>query len=421
MNRETNRSIERAVEMVDRRLLIDLTVALTDIASPTGHEADVAQSYKTMLEEAGMRSFLQSIGDDRFNAVGVLEGVGDGRSLMFNGHLDTSYGNELSNRGPGFQTKGTVVDDEWIFGMGAFNMKSALAAYVGAVTALNKAGIKLAGDVVIAGVAGEIEKAPVDNFIGKDYLGYGIGTKHLVTHGVVADACILGEPTGMKVVSSHCGSAWTRISVPGELVHTAWSNHERNAIMKSRVVLNALEEWMADYRARNTVGNFSPRVNVAAISGGHAWRGSRTPESCNIYVDIRTLPERKATEVLAELRRLLRDVNAKHPDLSAGVELYLSNPGAEIDPEHELVQLVKDAHRAQLGEPPEQSMEVWCSDAAHLTRYSIPTINYGSAGRIREGGAGWSKSLGEHIHIGDLVDITKVYVRATANWCGVVE
>jgi acetylornithine deacetylase/succinyl-diaminopimelate desuccinylase-like protein len=339
---------------------------------------------------------------------------------MFNGHLDTSFGNELADRGLGFRAKGTVVDDEWIFGMGAFNMKCALAAYAEAVRALNAAGIRLAGDLVVAGVAGEIEKAPVDDFSGANYLGYGVGTKHLVTHGVVADACILGEPTNMKLVSSHCGSAWTKISIPGELVHTAWSKQDRNAILKARVVLDALERWIDDYRSRHSIGNFSPKVNVAAISGGQAWRGARTPEHCTIYVDIRTLPKIKATDIQAEMRHFVGGLNAETPNLNATVELYLTNPGAEIDHDHDLVGLIAAAHQDQLGIAPEQSMEVWCSDAAHLTRYSIPTVNYGPAGRIRQGGEGWSTALGEHVHIGDLVDITKVYVRAAAAWCGVV-
>ncbi len=272
----------------------------------------------------------------------------------------------------------------------------------------------------VAGVAGEIETSPVEGFEGSRYLGYGVGTKHLVTHGIVADGCILGEPTNMKLVASHCGSAWTRITVPGELVHTAWSKFERNAIMKSRMVLDALERWIADYRVRNTIGSFAPRVNVAAIVGGRPWRGSRTPEDCRIYVDVRTLPSTRAATVLNELRDLMRELNRAHPELSAGVELYLSNPGAQIDPHHALVNLINDAHRDALGHAPEQSMEVWCSDAAHLTRYDVPTVNYGSAGRIMEGGAGWSTSLGEHVNIGDLVDITRIYVRAAAAWCGVV-
>lgn len=93
---------------------------------------------------------------------------------MFNGHLDTSFSPEQAHRGIGYRCEGTVVDDEWIYGMGSFNMKSALATYVVATEAIRAADIKLAGDVVIAGVCGEIEKASVNDYDGPKYQGYGV-------------------------------------------------------------------------------------------------------------------------------------------------------------------------------------------------------------------------------------------------------
>ena len=411
--------IDKAVNLVDRDRLVRLTLDLTSIYSPTGEEAEIGHAYHDLLAGAGMRPTLQAIGDDRYNAVGVLEGAGGGRSLMFNGHMDTSFGDDFAERGPGFRTEGTLVDDEWVFGMGSFNMKSALAAYIVAVEALRAADVRLGGDIIVAGVAGEIEKAPVGEFEGRSFQGYGVGSKHLVTHGGVADACILGEPTNMKLVAAHCGSSWVKIDIPGRLIHTAWSNHEDNAIMKSRIVLNALDEWIEDYRSRHSIGNFSPKVNIAAIDGGWAWRGARTPDSCAVFVDVRTLPDVMPVEILREMRDLVTRINGENPGLDARAELYVSNPGTSIPDDHDLVSHITAAHKDQLGTPPEMSMEVWCSDAMHMNRYGVPSVNYGAAGRIRAGGEGWSTQQGEHVHIGDLVDMTKIYVRAAAAWCGV--
>ena len=200
-----------------------------------------------VLRGAGFDATLQPIGDARYNAVGRLQGQGSGKSLMFNGHLDTSFGPEQAHRGIGYQCKGTLVDDEWIYGMGSFNMKSALATYVVAVEAIRAAGIRLGGDVVIAGVAGEIEKAPVNDHEGPQYQGYGVGTKFAITHGAIADYCILGEPTNMMLIPRHCGSTWVKITVPGHLIHTAWSDVERNAINRARKVLDAIHDWIPGY------------------------------------------------------------------------------------------------------------------------------------------------------------------------------
>ncbi len=66
-------------------------------------------------------------------------------------------------------------------------------------------------------------------------------------------------------------------------------------------------------------------------------------------------------------------------------------------------------------------VETWYSDAAHMNRYGIPTVNYGSAGRIRSGGGGFSTQQGEAVHIGDMLDIIRVYIQVLITLCGVVE
>ncbi len=60
-------------------------------------------------------------------------------------------------------------------------------------------------------------------------------------------------------------------------------------------------------------------------------------------------------------------------------------------------------------------------DAMHMNRYGIPTVNYGSAGRIRTGGGGFDTHQGEAVHIGDMYDIVKVYIQCILSMCGVVK
>ncbi|MEW7973791.1 MAG: M20/M25/M40 family metallo-hydrolase [Candidatus Thiodiazotropha endolucinida] len=414
--------IAKAIDQIDRDRLVQLVIDLTNIPSPTGYEGDMARAVHEVLEGSGFDATLQPIGDERYNAVGRLRGAGGGKSIMFNGHLDTSFGPEQAHRGIGYECKGTLIDDEWIYGMGTFNMKSAMATYVVATESIRKAGIRLGGDVVIAGVAGEIEKSPVNDFEGRKYQGYGVGTKYAITHGAVADFCILGEPTNMMLIPRHCGTTWIKITVPGHLIHTAWSDVDKNAINKSRVILDAIHEWIPDYVARNQLGDFHPRVNVSAIEGGWPWRGARTPDGCSIYMDVRTLPDALPVQAYNEVRDLVNEQIKVNPQLEGTkVDVFVSAPGTSIADDHELVQTVIEAHRNQLGEPPKMGIETWYSDAAHMNRYGIPTVNYGSAGRIRTGGGGFSTHQGEHVHIGDMVDIIKVYIEILLRQCGVVD
>ncbi len=421
-NTPDSNTVARAVECIDRERLVQLVIDLVNVPSPTGFEGDMARAFHEVLQGAGFRSVLQPIGDERYNAIGFWEGVGDGKTLMFNGHLDTSFGPEQAHRGLGYRCEGNLVDDEWIYGMGTFNMKSALATYTVACEAVQAAGIKLAGDVVIAGVAGEIEKAPVNDFDNRQYQGYGPGTKYAITHGAIADYCILGEPTNMMLIPRHCGTTWVKITVPGTLIHTAWSEHERNAVSNSSIILEALNEWIPGYMQRNEFGGTQPKVNIAAIEGGWPWRGARTPDTCSIYMDVRTPPDVLPIQAYREVRNLVRALQREHPALEGTiVDRYVSAPGTSISDDHELVQTIIAAHTEQLGKPPEMGNEIWYSDAAHMNRYGIPTVNYGSAGRIRTGGGGFDTLQGEAVHIGDMVDIVKVYIQCILTLCGVAE
>ena len=414
--------VTKAIEQIDRERLVKLVMDLVDIPSPTGEEEGVARAVHSELQNAGFDATLQPIGDDRYNAIGRLQGQGGGKSLMFNGHLDTSFGPEQAHRGIGYECKATLIDDEWIYGMGSFNMKSAMGTYITAAEAIQKAGIKLGGDIVIAGVAGEIEKAPVNDYEGRQYQGYGVGTKYAITHGAVADYCILGEPTNMMLIPRHCGTTWVKITVPGRLIHTAWSDVDSNAINKSRKVLNAIHDWIPDYCKRNQMGEFQPRVNVSAIEGGWPWRGARTPDNCVIYLDVRSLPDQLPVDAYNEVREVIRNVVNDNPELEGTkAEIFVSAPGTSIPDDHELITTIVDAHTQQLGKAPEMGVETWYSDAAHMNRYGIPTVNYGSAGRIKSGGGGFSTHQGEAVHIGDMLDIIKVYIQVLLTTCGVVE
>lgn len=414
--------VAKAIDHIDRERLVKLVMDLVDIPSPTGEEESMARALHEILSEAGFDATLQPIGDDRYNAIGRLQGHGGGKSLMFNGHLDTSFGPEQAHRGIGYQCKATLVDNEWIYGMGSFNMKSAMGTYIVASEAIRKAGIKLGGDVVIAGVAGEIEKAPVNEYEGRQYQGYGVGTKYAITHGAVADACILGEPTNMMLIPRHCGTTWIKITVPGRLIHTAWSKVDENAINKSRIVLDAIHNWIPDYCKRNQMGDFQPRVNVSAIEGGWPWRGARTPDNCVIYMDVRTLPDALPIDAYKEVRELIAGVVRDNEQLEGSkVEIFVSAPGTSIPDDHELIQTIVEAHTRQLGKAPETGIETWYSDAAHMNRYGIPTVNYGSAGRVRTGGGGFSTHQGEAVHIGDMLDIIKVYIQVIIAMCGAVD
>jgi acetylornithine deacetylase/succinyl-diaminopimelate desuccinylase-like protein len=239
---------DRVAASVSQERLVQTASSFVDVSSPTGSEQEMAECMRATLTEMGLAITWQEVEDGRPNVIGRLEGTGGGRSLMFNGHMDTSYsGREPHLQGKiGFQPQ-AVVQDGRIYGLGISNMKGALACYVEAVRAVQDAGVKLRGDVLIAAVVGEIEKTQWgEEFRGRDYRGYAAGSRYLASHGGIADMCILGEPTEQKVVLGHYGTMWARISTSGPFVHTAFSGgrmHE-NSIVRMQDVLRGVLEWI---------------------------------------------------------------------------------------------------------------------------------------------------------------------------------
>ena len=398
---------------VDGRRLVGWACDAVSIPSFTGEEQAMAEWIAGELEALGLSVQLQQVEDGRANVLATRAGTGGGKTLMFNGHVDTSYsGREPWSQGvEGFQPAG-VERDGRIWGLGISNMKGALACYLAALDALRDE--ELAGDVLVAAVCGEIEKTQYGDAEGASYRGYAAGTRHLVTHGGVADMCLLGEPTEGKVVLGHFGSLWARIGVGGDFVHTAFSEGRANSVLRMGEVLEPIrlwcERWVAD--ERNAFRGVPAIASVGAIRGGLEWRLSRTPQRTSVFLDVRVPPTRPMADARRAVLDLARELGATHPDWEIDAEVYVTAPGAEIDERHELVAAIDEAHEAVFGEAPERDVPRWFSDASALTAYGIPTVNYGASTGLMEPGKG------ESLEIDGLVRTAEVYARVARTVCG---
>jgi acetylornithine deacetylase len=385
--------------MIDADRLVQDALEAVSIPSFTGEEEPMAEWMAERLRELRLEVQWQQVEDGRANVVGVRPGLGRGPTLMFNGHMDTSYsGKEPWLAGVrGFQPQGFVKDGR-IYGLGISNMKGALVAYLAAVRALGAA--SLMGDVMVAAVCGEIEKTQWGSAQGAQYRGYAAGSRHLVTHGGAADVCILGEPTEQKVVLAHFGSLWLRLSTTGAFVHTAFAPPvEDNSIVKMRPVLDAVLDWLPRW-AEETGGV----ATVGAIAGGFPWRVSRTPHRTDLFLDLRVPPGME----MAEARRKALDFAR---GLGVEAEVFVTAPGAEIEPDHPLVTALEASHEEVFGSPPERDVTRWFSDASVLTRYGIATVNYGTSTGLLD------TVDGENLEIDGLVKTAEVYARAAQRVC----
>ena len=403
---------------IDEERLVEWASRAIATPSFTGSEQAMAELMRDTFHDMGLQVQWQQVEEGRPNVLGIRAGAGGGPSLMFNGHMDTSYsGSEpwLAHVA-GFQPA-PFVEDGRLYGLGVSNMKGALACYVEALRALADADVRLRGDMMIAAVCGEIEKTQWGDAQGAEYRGYAAGSRYLVTHGGVADMCILGEPTQSKVVLGHFGSLWLRISTQGNFIHTAFTEGKRelNSILRMRQVLDAVLEWIPTWEddPDNAYRAVKAIVNVGAVQGGFGWRVSRTPHRTDLFLDVRVPPTRPMAEARRAVLDMVRELRERFPQHGVEGEVYVTAPGAEIEEGHPVVAALDASHTEVFGTAPERDVTRWFSDASVLTRYGIATVNYGTSTGLLD------TAKGENLEIDGLVKTAEVYARAAMEICGV--
>lgn len=415
-----------ALGLVDEAAATQLARDMIDIHSPVGGERALAEYLAARLGAAGLRVEMREVEPNRFNVMGRLAGSGGGPALLYAGHLDSAYGGDeegIAELGPGYQPK-SWVEDGWIFGLGAYNMKSGHAAAILAVEALAKSRARLRGDLMIAGVVGETCHVPVAGYQGARFRGCGIGARFMVANGLTADMCVIPEPTSNRISVTSGGYVYFELTTRGNPGATyrrggriAQANTARDAIDKMFDVAGALRRWGGEYTAgRRYRGQPSGYASVIAIEGGHPFRPTKLACACRLYFEVGTMPGERHADVVENVRACTRVLAGEMSDIDVEVKVVQTAHGAEVPPEAPVVTALSTAHETVWGAAPEITWDGWYADTAPLTQAGIPAVCYGPQGRSRSGGNGYA-SEGEHANIGDLTQGARVFVRMAADIC----
>ena len=138
-----------SIHALDEKACLDFLAGMVAtqelLARPTGERAARALHGRAQMKAIGLEAELQPVEGERVNAIGRWRGTGGGKSLLFNGHLDTNPVTEGWTVDPW----GGLVDDKFIYGIGVSNMKAGDAASFCAVKTLIDAGVRLKGDVIL--------------------------------------------------------------------------------------------------------------------------------------------------------------------------------------------------------------------------------------------------------------------------------
>ncbi len=212
--------VERKVlAAIDLRHLVDFVQGLIAIPSLGGQEREAQDAVAAAMQQFGfdvdawdldfptLRSHPQFNMEveraDGRGVVGTLKGVGGGRSLILNGHVDVVPPGDAANwRFPPWEG---AVHDGRVYGRGAVDMKGGLACALFAAKAIHDAGVRLRGTLHVESVIGEEDG--------------GVGTLASCLRGYRAEGAVVVEPTELKVAPSQAGALTFRLSVPGQSAH----------------------------------------------------------------------------------------------------------------------------------------------------------------------------------------------------------
>src|SRR5437868_5311657 len=216
--------VHAVLSNIDSRELIDLASALIRIPSFKTEETPVARFLADFFSTRGYDVELQEIEPGRFQTIATLRGTGGGASLMLNGHTDINALTRRWRRDPWTPT----LEGDRLYGHGVQNMKGGLASIVMAAEAIRRSGVRLAGDLVVACVAGETQG--------------GEGTHFLMERGFRTDAAVVAEPFGADhLVTVHSGIVHMAIHTYGVTGHIGRLEGTVNAVRKMTGIVQALE------------------------------------------------------------------------------------------------------------------------------------------------------------------------------------
>lgn len=351
-------------------------------------EAAIARALVEEFQGIGLVTDVQHAAHDRPNVVGVLEGRAPGRSLMFCGHVDTV--------GVAGMTRPFAPEERGgrIYGRGAQDMKSGVAAMIGAARVIAESGGLDSGRLIVACVVDEEHAS--------------IGADALVTRWR-ADAAVVTEPTDLHVAVAHKGFEWVEVETEGRAAHGSRPGEGRDAIMRmGRVLaeLEALDRRLQAGRRHALVGPAS--LHASLIEGGREL--SSYPDRCVLQLERRTIPGEAEGVAGREVEEILDGLRRQDHEFRAACKSMFSRSSYEFPTAHPLAALLQAHARAGGAQSEVIGMSFW-TDAAVLGGAGIPSVLFGPTGAGLHG-------LEEWVDAQSVLTCRDALVSLVREWCG---
>jgi len=348
------------------RLLISIDSVSPSLVPAAVGEARLAEVVAERLGRAGYTVELIAAPSDprRVSVYAVHEGSRPGATVVLNGHLDT-VGVE-GMRDP-FTPR---IEDGRLYGRGASDMKAGLAGLV--VAAERLARMDHRGTVVVACVADE-EDASVGALAVLD---------HMARAEVVADLCLIAEPTWLDTVSAHRGYAVVEATLHGTAAHSSQPGLGVDAIRALAALLQEVEraDRALQQRAPHPLAGCGSFATAVVRAGSAPFT---VAAEATVVIERRTLPSERAADTVLDVGAMLDAVAERFPGLRTSARLTHHREAWEADAHGAAVSFTEllTSHLARTtGTTPNAVGAPYWMESALWQEAGIPAVVCGPAG-----------------------------------------
>jgi acetylornithine deacetylase/succinyl-diaminopimelate desuccinylase-like protein len=383
--------IERLKPFVNRDRLVETAVRLIEVPSPTGQAGAVCDRLGEILQLDGFDVERPEGGYQSAPAVAVrLQSGRPGRTLQFNGHLDTVHLPFIPPR----------VENGQIKGSGASDMKAGTAAAVEALRALRDSAALQAGSILLT--AHDLHEAP---------WGDGRQLDQLIREGFVGNAVLLPEPLSNVLPVAGRGCATWKVSIrrSGPPVHEVMRSVDEPSVIAAGAELTArLGRLGEQLGATSHPVCGSASVFIGQIHAGEIY--NQYPQECWLEGTRRWLPGTDARLVEREFRGLL-DSLAAESRTSITCDWFFIRDAFHLDQADPFVTAFQESYQAILGSPMPTGPKPFVDDGnSFCSLGKVPAITHGPR-------AGGQHTVSEWVDIDDLARIALLYAATALAYC----
>ena len=348
--------------------IVQTASEMIQIPSKSGEEKAMADYTIKKMKDLG---YDEVTVDDYGNVIGLMKGQGDGKSIMFNCHLDiVDEGPHENWKYPPFS--GAIAEGA-IWGRGASDTKGTFAIHLYLPHILKQEGLMTKGDIYVVGVVHEEDA--------------GFGSMMMAEYGFHTDYAVVGEASENDLAIACRGRVGIEVTISGKSCHASVPHEGVNPFS----FLGGFLIGLNDYKVSKNPKYGQSLISATRISSSEPGTNV-VPNSIRVSLDYRSVPGETNEQVIAQLNEIAArcavpgitvDIQPAYIPIScytgATGNGIMGEPPYSIDEDSETVIVAKAALENVFGRTIKTKPWAFATDSGHFSQLGIHVLGFSPA------------------------------------------